>query len=96
MSGDIPDWPLMNAALEIAETDDGAIIEDSEGARVHYINSTAAYILSQCDGQSDIVAIAQQVQAEFALAEAPLALVNDILRQFAAEGVVAAGLGPRE
>lgn len=96
MSGDIPEWPLMDAALEIAETDDGAIVEDAAGGRVHYVNRTSAYILSLCDGKTSTSAIAKQAQAEFALAEAPLALVNDILRQFAAEGVVAAGLGPRE
>jgi hypothetical protein len=86
----------MGAGLEIAETDDGAIVEDAAAGRVHYINRTSAYILSLCDGETSADAIAKHVRAEFALTETPLTLVNDILRQFAAEGVVAAGLGPPE
>lgn len=91
----VPDWPLMDAALEIAETDDGAVVEDASRGRVHYINRTGAYILSLCDGATDIGAIVRHVQAEFVLAETPAELVRDLLSQFAAENVVTAGPGPR-
>ncbi|EKE17673.1 MAG: hypothetical protein ACD_10C00327G0004 [uncultured bacterium] len=96
MNDVLPDWPLLDAALEIVEADDGAILEHAARGRVHYINGTAAYILSLCDGETDVAAISRHVQTEFALVDTPLAAVIDILRQFTAEGVVAAGLGSRE
>jgi hypothetical protein len=40
----------MKTGLEIQLTDEGAVVEDSTRDRVHFLNPTAALVLSLCDG----------------------------------------------
>lgn len=85
--------PTMKTGLEIQLTDEGAVVEDSTRDRVHFLNPTAALVLSLCDGSLHPEAIVQRVQEVYSLDQPPRDEVNELLRQFIAEGLLSSGNG---
>lgn len=85
--------PTMKMGLEIQLTDEGTVVEDSTRDRVHFLNPTAALVLSLCDGSLHPEAIVQRVQEVYSLGQPPRDEVNELLRQFIAEGLVCSGNG---
>jgi hypothetical protein len=83
----------MKTGLEIQLTDEGAVVEDSTRDRVHFLNPTAALVLSLCDGSLHPEAIVQRVQEVYSLDQPPRDEVNELLRQFIAEGLLSSGNG---
>ena len=75
--------------LDLTPVDDGFIIYEKEGDRVHYLNHTAALVLLLCNGKTSVEEMIGMVQRQFELDEAPDHEVRDILVQFKDEGLIA-------
>jgi hypothetical protein len=85
--------PVTNAArpnprLEVISSDDGFVVHDSEGGKVHYLNDTAAIVFSLCDGERDVEGVAALIQQHFGLDESPEDDVRAVVAQLLAEGVL--------
>ena len=74
--------------LDINPADDGYIIYQPELDRVHYLNATAVLILELCTGSNSPEEIIGLVQQAYGLAEAPVEVVNEALKQLKAEGLL--------
>ena len=73
--------PMPTPDMEIIASDEGFVVHDAERNVVHYLNQTAAVVLSLCDGERGIDQIAAMLQRQFDLAEAPM---TDVLAAVAA------------
>ena len=76
--------------LDINEAPDGYVVYDDAGAKVHFMNVTAASILDLCNGQTSVGAIYKLIQEAFDLDEAPKADVDTCLNDFLSNGLVEA------
>jgi hypothetical protein len=74
--------------LEPSKVDDGYVIYDEAGARILFLNPTAAAVLELCDGASDLRSIASTLQGAFNLPKAPEADVAACLETFLSQGLV--------
>lgn len=81
--------PKQVEGLDLTPVDDGFIIYQKEGDRVHYLNHTAALVIMLCDGNTSVEEMIGLVQRHFKMDEAPEREVRDILVQFLDEGLVA-------
>lgn len=88
MSRNAIDRPSMKAGLKVEQTEEGALVEDPSLGRIHYLNPTAAYALSLCDGHNSPERIIELIKSHFALSDPPNILVEEILQQFAQEGLI--------
>ncbi len=89
----MPAYPKQIEGLTLTAVDDGFIIHDADKDRVHYLNPTAALILTLCDGSNAAEEIPLLLQRHFDLPEPPEREVADILAQFIDEGLVATNRG---
>ena len=80
--------PLLLPTFEIIASDDGFVVHDSGRDVVHYLNQTAAIVLSLCDGKRSIRQIADLVGNQFGLGAAPQDDVDAIVTTFRNEGLV--------
>ena len=90
----MPGYPQQVEGLALTAVDDGFIIYEAEKDRVHYLNPTAALVLTLCDGRNAAKEIPLLLQRQFDLPEPPEREVADILAQFAEEGLVVTGTAP--
>jgi len=74
--------------LEYTQSEDGYLIYDAARARVHFLNSTAFFVLQSCDGRTACEAIAVSLQKAFKLTVAPLAEVEACLSTLREIGLV--------
>jgi hypothetical protein len=74
--------------LDLSEVDDGYVIYDEIGAKVLFLNPTAAAVLELCDGFNDARSIALTLQSEFDLPQAPEADVAACLMSLHSQGLV--------
>jgi hypothetical protein len=74
--------------LDVHEVDDGLVVYHADTDRVHYLNPTAAVVLSLADGTRTTAELAELVQAAWALDAAPLADVHECVVQLRTEGVL--------
>jgi PqqD family protein of HPr-rel-A system len=81
-------YPRQVDGLELKPVEDGAVIYDRDGDRVHYLNPTAALVLELCDGASDAAEIARLLQAHFGLEAPPRAEVESLIAQLLDESLV--------
>jgi methyltransferase-like protein len=88
MNEPVPFKPKMSDFLHVEINDEGAVVEDQSKDRVHYLNTSAAYILGLCDGETAAEAIASHLQAKLELSNPPTELVGQVLRRFASEGLI--------
>lgn len=74
--------------LDVHEVEDGLVVYHADTDRVHYLNSTAAVVLSLSDGTRTVGELAELVQAAWELDAPPLAEVQGCVIQLRAEGVL--------
>jgi hypothetical protein len=74
--------------LDVHEVEDGFVVYHGDTDRVHYLNATAAVVLSLSDGTRTIDELADLVQAAWELDAPPLAEVQACVLQLRAEGVL--------
>jgi hypothetical protein len=74
--------------LDVHEVDDGLVVYHADTDRVHYLNPTAAVVLTLADGTRTEQELAELVQAAWELDSAPLADVQECVGQLRAEGVL--------
>lgn len=74
--------------VEMVEVADGFVVYHEPRDRVHFINHTAAVVLTLCDGATSETTIATMVQECYELPEPPTGEVEQCLRQFRDEGLI--------
>lgn len=80
--------PLANPAHEVIASDEGFVVHDAAGARVHYLNETAAIVFSLCDGERTLAEIAALMGEAFGLDQAPVTDVEKVVTDLTKLGVV--------
>ena len=80
--------PSQADGLELVEVADGFIVYDEGRERVHFLNHTAAIVLTLCDGSKADAEIATEVQQCYELPDAPHEEIAACLKQFRSEGLV--------
>jgi len=75
------------ADLEIIAADEGFVVHDASREVVHYLNQTAAIVLSLCDGTRSTDSIADLVKSQFDLDESPRDDVIEIVEKLEAQGL---------
>ena len=86
---DDPSWyPRAVEGAETNEVADGFIIYQSERDRVHYLNQTAAILLTLCNGRNRVSDIPELLRLAFDLSEAPVGETRDCLEQLITEGLI--------
>jgi hypothetical protein len=89
--GDRPvrsDCPVRSDTIEINPVDDGYVVYDPDGDRVHYLNHTAAVILELCTGANSLADIAAGVRAAYGLTESLEMQVSECVGKLRAERIV--------
>jgi hypothetical protein len=81
-------FPTQVEGVELTPVPDGAVIYDSDGDHVHYLNPTAALVFALCDGTIDAAEIARLIQNHFKLDEPPQAEIELLLTQFLDAGII--------
>jgi hypothetical protein len=79
--------PNSRADLEIIAADEGFVVHDASREVVHYLNQTAAIVLSLCDGRRSTDSIAELVKSQFDLDESPRDDVIEIVEKLEAQGL---------
>ena len=74
--------------LDIHEVEDGLVVYHADTDRVHYLNPTAAVVLTLTDGQRTVDDLAELVRAAWELDAAPLDDVRACVAQLRDEGVL--------
>lgn len=83
--------PHRAADIEIAEVTDGYVASRADGARIHYLNPSAALILELCDGNLPAAELPALLASAFELAEPPVVDVEACLTAFIKEGLLLVG-----
>jgi hypothetical protein len=81
-------FPTQVEGVELTPVPDGAVIYESDGDHVHYLNPTAALVFALCDGTIDAAEIARLIQNHFKLDEPPQAEIELLLTQFLDAGII--------
>ncbi len=68
--------------------EEGLVVNDNARGKVHYLNHTAGLVLTLCDGKNSIETIADLLQKQFDLPDAPEHDVRDAIDEFVEEGFV--------
>ena len=74
--------------LDVHEVEDGLVVYHADTDRVHYLNPTAAVVLTLADGQRTVDDLAELVHAAWELDAAPLDDVRACVAQLRDEGVL--------
>ena len=82
------DRPVRSDTIEINPVDDGYVVYDPDGDRVHYLNHTAAVILELCTGANSLADIAAGVRAAYGLTESLEMQVSECVGKLRAERIV--------
>ncbi len=82
------DTPTQRSNVETVAADEGFVVHDATRGVVHYLNQTAAIVLSLCNGERSGEDIAQLVGHQYGLAEPPLNDVLEILAKLEEQGVL--------
>ena len=80
--------PKFLPEFDIIASDDGFVVHDANRDVVHYLNQTAAIVLSLCNGKRSTDQIAQLLKNQFGLGESPRDDVLESVTKFADEGLV--------
>jgi len=80
--------PTARADLEVIASDEGFVVHDAAQEIVHYLNQTAAIVLSLCDGKRSIDEIGELIQGQFGLDETPRDDVSETVKKLEAEGLL--------
>lgn len=76
-------------SLVVREVSDGILLLDMEGARIHQLNTTAAFIWRHCDGVASAADIATSMTRQYEIDEvAAEADVEMALRELAVRNLV--------
>jgi hypothetical protein len=74
--------------LDVHEVDDGLVVYHADTDRVHYLNPTAAVVLTLADGTRTEGELAELVRVAWELDAAPQTEVRECVAQLRAEGVL--------
>jgi len=81
-------YPRQADNLEINEVADGYIVYQPDRERVHYLNHTAALVLTFCNGQNRAEEIPDILKAAYDLPQAPAEEVRECLTKLTEEGLI--------
>jgi hypothetical protein len=84
----VSELPSQADDIDMVEVADGFIVYHPERDRVHFLNHTAAIVLTLCDGKKKDTEITALVQRCYELPRAPETEVSQCLEQFRKEGLV--------
>jgi hypothetical protein len=90
------DWqmrPRLAAGVELSEVTDGFVVYQPARDRVHYLNATAALILTLCDGKVAAADLPAFLARSFDLATPPREEVGACLAKLLTEGLIEGGDG---
>lgn len=82
------EFPKTRDDLEVIASDEGFVVHDADRETVHYLNQTAAIVLSLCDGKRSIDEIGGLVQEQFGLDEPPREDVLGIVKKLEEQGLL--------
>lgn len=86
---DDPDWrPKAVEGVETHQTEDGYILYQADGERVHHLNPTAAILLALCTGTNRVSELPGLLRSAFNLASPPTDETRACLAQFVAENLI--------
>jgi hypothetical protein len=86
---DDPTWcPKAAEGMETHEVADGYIVYQPERDRVHYLNQTAAILLTLCNGKNSVTEMPELLQLAFELAAPPTLEVRECLEQLFTESLI--------
>jgi hypothetical protein len=80
--------PSVVDGLEVNEAQEGLIVFDPKSGLIHYLNSTAAFVFTMCDGTLSASEIASFVAEAFELDEPPLGEIERCLRTLGSKGLL--------
>jgi hypothetical protein len=80
--------PKTRTDLEIIAADEGFVVHDARRQVVHYLNPTAAIVLSLCDGERSASEIAELIGRQFELDDPPQKDVLEILQKLEEQGLL--------
>ncbi|HEY2814437.1 MAG TPA: PqqD family protein [Acidimicrobiales bacterium] len=83
-----PQCPESVGGLDIHEVESGLVVYDATTDRVHYLNATAAVVLSLCDGTRTETDVAELVRVAWELDIPPVDEVRACVAQLRDEGVL--------
>ena len=85
-----PDFkPKVRDELSFRELDDGGLVYEAQGEKVHSLNRSAAYIWALCDGTYTIAEIINAIKTDFSeFSSDPAEEIQKILRQFSELGLL--------
>lgn len=84
----MPSNPAKTGQFEVDEVDDGYLVYDRAGERVHYLNHTAALVLELCTGDNDEAEIARIMQTAYDLPRPPAEEIGQCLGRLRSEGLI--------
>jgi len=93
------DWdlrPEQAPGLEITEVVDGFVVQRRDDDRLHFLNSTAVFILESCDGRLRAGELPGLIATAFGLDRAPRDDVEACLTALLREGLLLCPPAPRE
>ncbi len=82
------EYPKQADNLEVNEVADGCIVYQPDRERVHYLNHTAALILTFCNGKNRADDIPAILSTAYDLAQPPADEVQECLAKLIEEGLV--------
>jgi hypothetical protein len=86
---DDPTWhPKAAENTETNEVADGYIVYQPDRDRVHYLNQTAAILLTLCNGENRVADLPELLRLAFDLAAPPATEVRDCLERLVNEGLI--------
>jgi hypothetical protein len=80
--------PRQAEGLQVNVMDDGYVIYQAAGERVHFLNVTAAYVFELCDGTRTFREIEEQTARDFRVADPAANLTGEITGRLVREGLV--------
>jgi len=85
----VPELPCARADVALRRVGSEWVLYDPARDRAHVLNPSAAAVWSFCDGTRTAVAIAAALEREVPAADGAIRRdVDDVLRRFAAEGLL--------
>ena len=84
-------FPAQVEGLEIYSEADGYAVYQAAQDKVHFLNSTAVFVLELCNGRHEVREMADIFGETFKEEKNPEQVVADIVNQFLREGLVTFG-----
>ena len=82
--------PTIRPDVTVQHVDDEILVLDLESEHIHQLNATAAWILTQCNGENTVESITRDFAEHFSLdPETAVNDVNNVIEQLVQVNVIA-------